>query len=423
MKYTNKEIKKGINLHTIENQKFKTNLIAIFLTTPLSRENVTKNALIPAILRRGTSQMKTQEEISKALEEMYGATFDCGIDKKGDNQILKFYLESINDEYLPNLKENILKQSINTIIEIIFSPLIEENHFKQEYIFQEKQNLEQLINGKIDNKSRYAYERCIEEMYKNQNYGLYKYGYIEDLNQIDETNLYEYYKNLIKECKIDIFISGNIEESIENIIKENETIKKLEERTPKYIKTSEKNKNENKEIKKVEEKMDVTQGKLIIGLDLELENEKSKYDSLIYNSILGGSANSKLFQNVREKNSLAYTASSSLLKTKNNIFINCGIEIQNYEKALEIIKQQLEDLKNGDFTDEEVENAKKGIISAIKLIDDEQDTEILYYFGQEFTDKKTSLEEYEEIIKNVKKQDVIDVANKVKINTIYFLRN
>ncbi len=423
MKYTNKEIKKGINLHTIENQKFKTNLIAIFLSTPLNRENVTKNALIPAILRRGTSKMKTQEEISKALEEMYGATFDCGIDKKGDNQILKFYLESINDEYLPNQEENILKQSINTIIEIIFNPLIEENHFKQEYILQEKQNLEQLIKGKIDNKSRYAYERCIEEMYKNQNYGLYKYGYIEDLNQINETNLYEYYKNLIKECKIDIFISGNIEESIENIIKENETIKKLEERTPKYIKTSEKNKNENKEINEVEEKMDVTQGKLIIGLDLELENEKSKYDSLIYNSILGGSANSKLFQNVREKNSLAYTASSSLLKTKNNIFINCGIEIQNYEKALEIIKQQLEDLKNGDFTDEEVENAKKGIISAIKLIDDEQDTEILYYFGQEFTDKKTSLEEYENIIRNVKKQDVIDVANKVKINTIYFLRN
>lgn len=260
-------------------------------------------------------------------------------------------------------------------------------------------------------------------MYKGQNYGLYKYGYIEDLNKINETNLYEYYKKLIKECKIDIFISGKVEETIEKTIKENEEIKKLEDRTPNYVKSSEKNKNENKEIKKVEEKMDVTQGKLIIGLDLKLENEKSRYDSLIYNSILGGSANSKLFQNVREKNSLAYTASSSLLKTKNNIFISCGIEIQNYEKAIEIINQQLEDLKSGNFTTEEVENAKKGIISAIKLIDDEQDTEILYYFGQEFTDKKTTLKRYEEIIKNIKKQDVIDVANKVKINTIYFLRN
>ena len=123
-------------------------------------------------------------------------------------------------------------------------------------------------------------------MYKGQNYGLYKYGYIEDLNKINETNLYEYYKKLIKECKIDIFISGKVEETIEKTIKENEEIKKLEDRTPNYVKSSEKNKNENKEIKKVEEKMDVTQGKLIIGLDLKLENEKSRYDSLIYNSIL-----------------------------------------------------------------------------------------------------------------------------------------
>ena len=169
--------------------------------------------------------------------------------------------------------------------------------------------------------------------------------------------------------------------------------------------------------------MEVVQGKLIIGLDLKIKDEKSKYTSLIYNSILGGSATSKLFQNVREKNSLAYTASSSLLKNKNNIFINCGIEIKNYEKALEIIKEQLEDLKQGKFTKEEVENAKKGIIAAIKVIDDEQDTEIIYYFGQEFQEKKTSLKEYEEIIKNITRQDVIDVANKVNINTIYFLRN
>ena len=423
MEYTKKEIKKGINLHTIKNEKFKTNLIAVFLTTELTKENVTKNALLPAVLRRGTEQMQSQEEISKTLEEMYGATFDCGIDKKGDNQILKFYLESINDEYLPNENENILEKSIKVLFEIIFNPKLEKDHFKTEYINQEKQNLKQIINGKMDNKSRYAYERCIEEMYKNQSYGLYKYGYVEDLEKIDETKLYSYYQNLINECKIDIFISGNIEKNIEKNIEENKVIKNLKEREPKFIKESEKNKNETEEIKTVEEKMEVVQGKLIIGLDLKIKDEKSKYTSLIYNSILGGSATSKLFQNVREKNSLAYTASSSLLKNKNNIFINCGIEIKNYEKALEIIKEQLEDLKQGKFTKEEVENAKKGIIAAIKVIDDEQDTEIIYYFGQEFQEKKTSLKEYEEIIKNITRQDVIDVANKVNINTIYFLRN
>ena len=144
---------------------------------------------------------------------------------------------------------------------------------------------------------------------------------------------------------------------------------------------------------------------------------------MIYNSLLGGSANSKLFQNVREKASLAYTASSSYYRFKNNIFINCGIDIPNYQKALEIIKKQIEDMKNGDFTDEEIENAKNGIIASIKTIDDEQDTEITYYFGQELSGTKTNLEEYIENIQKVNKADVLEVAKQISIDTIYFLKN
>ena len=130
-----------------------------------------------------------------------------------------------------------------------------------------------------------------------------------------------------------------------------------------------------------------------------------------------------MFQNVREKAHLAYVASSSYLRHKNNIFINCGIEIANYEKALELIKKQIEDMKNGEFTEEDIENSKKGIIATIKAIDDEQDTEIMYCFGQELTNAKVSLEEYIKKIEEVQKQDLINIANNVKINTIYFLKD
>ena len=140
MKYKERELKKGIKLHTIETSKFKTNLIAVMITTKLEKETVTKNAIIPAILRRGTVNMPTQEEINKKLEEMYGASFDCGVDKTGDNQILKFYLESVNDEFLPKENENMLKTSIEKILEIIFNPYIENEAFKKEYIEQEKEN-------------------------------------------------------------------------------------------------------------------------------------------------------------------------------------------------------------------------------------------------------------------------------------------
>ena len=422
MEYKQTEIKKGIKLHTIKTEKFKTNLIAIMLTTKLNRENVTKNALIPAVLRRGTKNLTTQEEINKKLEEMYGASLDCGLDKTGDNQVLKFYIETVNDEFLPQEAENMLKTSLEKIFEFVFNPYLENGCFKKEYVEQEKENIKQIIDGKIDNKARYSLDRCIEEMFKDKPYGLYKYGYVEDMKNINEKNLYEYYQQLINECKIDICVSGIIDEETENIIKNNENIIKLKDREPQYNEPEIIAKRTEKE-NDVQESMDVTQGKLIIGMDLDIDDDNLRFDVMIYNSIFGGSANSKLFQNVREKASLAYTASSSYYRFKNNIFINCGIEIKNYEKALEIIKQQIEDMKKGDFTDEEVENAKKGIIASIKTIDDEQDTEITYFFSQELSKSKCNIEQYMQRISEVTKDKVVDVANKVSINTVYFLKD
>ena len=421
MKYNENEIKKGIKLHEIQTEKFKTNLIAIFLSMPITKENVTKNSLLSAVLRRGSKNMPTQEQISQELEEMYGASFDCGLDKTGDNHILKFYLESVNDKFLPQTNENMLKTTIEKLLEIVFNPLVENDGFKEEYVKQEKENVKRIIEGKPDNKARYAFDRCIEEMYKDEPYGLYKYGYIEDLEQITAQDLYNYYQTMIDESKIDIFVSGNISD-VQGIVEQNENIQKLQQREPSYKINGIEPKAEIEE-KEVIEEMEVTQGKLTIGLDLHLENEEQKYDAMLYNAILGGTANSKMFQEVREKASLAYTAGSSYVRYKSNIFIKCGIEIKNYEKAMEIIRKQLEDMKNGVFTDEDIENAKKGIISGIKAIDDEQDTEITYFFGQELTGSKISLEEYIEKIQKICKDDIIKVANSININTIYFLKD
>ena len=421
MKYIEKEIKTGIKLHTIKTEKFKTNLISVFLSMPITRENVTKNALISSILRRGSMNMPTLLEISKTLEEMYGASFDNGIDKTVDNQILKFYIETINDNYIPHNGENMLKTSIEKLLEIVFNPLIKDGGFNEDYVKQEKENIKRIIKGKTDNKAMYATERCIEEMYKNEPFGLYKYGYIEDLENIDAKNLYKYYKKMISTCKIDIFISGNVDEQTAEILKENENIKKLQERKPKT--TFEVSKKEKVEEKEIIEQMDVTQGKIVIGMDLTLEDIKQKYDAIVYNAILGGTANSKMFQEVREKASLAYSAGSTYLRYKGNIFIKCGIEIKNYKKALEIIRKQLKDMQNGIFTDEDIENAKKSIISGIRSIDDEQDTEITYFFGQELTNEKISTEEYIKNIEKVAKEDIIKIANSLQINTIYFSKN
>ena len=425
MSYKIKKLKENIKAHLIQTPKFKTNLISIFLTLPLSRDNVTKNALIPAVLKSGTKNLDTQEKISIELENMYGANLDCGIEKIGDNQIIKFYLETINDNFLPK-QENLLDKSINLLLDIIFNPVVEENHFNNQYVETEKQTIKRLIEGKIDNKDIYAFNRCIEEMYKDKPFGLYKYGYTEDLETINEHNLYEYYKNLISNAKIDIFVSGDFDDNkIIELLNNNENIKKLSDREDNHIINNEQTEKKTKieDIKILNESKDVTQGKLVIGMDIDYYKENSKYAMCLYNVILGESATSKLFQNVREKASLAYTARSNYVRQKNNIFIRCGIEIENYDKAVQIINKQLEDMRNGNFTDEDIENAKKYMVSGIKTVADEQDSEITYYLGQELSGNLTNFEEYIEKIQAVTKEEILDIANNINTNMIYFLKN
>ena len=424
MNYIKKEVKQGINLHNINTNKFKTNLYAVFLATPLSRENVTKNALLTAVLRRGTKNIESQVLISKKLEEMYGASFDCGIEKTGDNHIIKFYLETINEAFLPE-KEELDKKCIELLFDIILNPLVQNDGFKPEYLESEKKKLKQIIDGKIDNKRTYSFERCVEEMFKEEPYGLYKFGYVEDLEKITPQNLYQYYKELIKKCKIDIFVSGNLKDTdINNLIENNAEIKALEARKSEYVE----NKENSEKIpvraeKVVEEKMQVGQGNLVIGLSSNSQIENEKFVMSVYNAILGGGANSKLFQNVREKNSLAYTAGSTFRRQKNTIFIRCGIEIENYQKALDTIKEQIEDMKNGNFTEEDMENAKKLIVSSVRGISSEQDTEITYYYGQELSDTFTTIDDYVTKINNVTKSNIEEVAKEIWINTVYFLRD
>lgn len=417
MNYNKQNIKQGITLHKINTTKFKTNLFAIFVTTPLTRENVTKNALISAVLRRGTNNYKSQDIISKQLEDMYGASFDCGIDKNGDNQVLKFYVESINDEYLPE-NYNLAEKSLNLLTDIVFNPLIQNGAFNKDYVNVEKNTLKQIIEGKIDNKAKYAFDRCIEEMYKEEPYGLYKFGYIEDLENITEVDLYNHYKNLIANAKIDVFVSGFNTDNMN----ENEILAKLNDRQASYIKNINKRiENKIEKPNEITEKMDVTQGKLIIGTNIINLDEDARFAASVYSVILGGGANSKLFQNVREKASLAYSAGASYIKVKNNITIKCGIEINNYKKALNIIKDQLDQMVNGDFSEYDIKSAKQLILASLNSIDETQDGEINYYFSQELSEKFIDIQEHKKRIQDVTKEQIVDVAKKININTIYFL--
>ena len=319
MPYYAKEIKQGIKLHLIETNKFKTNLIGVFITVPLKRENVTLDAVIPAVLKRGTNNLKTQEDISKKLEDMYGATLDCGIEKSGDNHIIKFYIEALNNKFTPkNSNQNVDKESINLLLDVIFNPLVENECFKKEYLDLEKNNVKLLIDSKIDNKDAYAFNRCVEEMYKDKQYGLYKFGYTEDLEKIDEKNLYDYYLNLINTAKIDIVVSGDLEkDEIASLVVNNENIQKLKERkAPNIINNEETEIKEKVEIKTLEEAMDITQGKLVLGLDIDYNKPNSRFAMCLYNVILRRKCNFKVIPKCKRKSKFSIYCKIKLYKTK-----------------------------------------------------------------------------------------------------------
>lgn len=426
MEYIKKEIKSGVTLHLIKNKNFKTDFTVFFLSLPLEKETITKNALLPAVLRSGCKKYQSYQKIIEELEMLYGAAFDCGVDKTGDNLVLKFFIESINDNYLPN-KNNNLEKVINVLTEIIFNPQVQNDSFDETKVELEKRNLEMIINAQKDNKDFYAYDKCVKAMYKNQSYGLSKYGDQKDLQAINNKNLYEQYKQVIDTCKIDIIVSSDFQaEEIAKIIKKNELIQTIKPREEK-IKIND-IKKEIKDIiekpEEIKEELDVTQGKLVIGLDI-LPNrfDDFRYITIVYNAIFGNGVSSKLFQIVREKESLAYTTKSEYVVQKNNIFIRCGIECDKYQKTLDLIKKLLDDMKKGDFTDEEVTKAKEYILAGVDSISEEQDSQILFLFGQELSKRSITIDEYKEKIKNVTRDEIIEIANKVQINTIYFLRN
>ena len=399
-----------MKIKKIETKKFKTNVYALYLTIPLTKENVTYNALIPTVLKRGCEKYNNQLEISKKLEEMYDATFGIGITKVGNNEVLKFYLESLNNNYIPN-NEDLSKTSIEMLLNIVMKPYLVNGKFDDDYVEQEKENLKKVIESRKDNKDTYATNRLLEEMFKEEPYGLYKFGNIDEIDNITSKKLYENYKELIKNSEKYLYIVGDVENlNIEsyNIDEKEITISK---EFP--VKISEK---ENI----VKEQMDVTQGKLVIGLNTP--NNKQEVIAL-YNTILGKGANSKLFLNVREKEGLAYSAGSTYLKRNNAIIISTGIEVSKYNKAIEVIKNQLKDMEDGNITEKEMKDAKQFINAGLNLINESSENMIEYRFDKDLYSEEIDIEKYRKEIEEIKKEDIVKVAKQIKIDTIYFLGN
>lgn len=407
----------GINIYIHSTDKFKTNTFCIFIHQNLRKETATKTALLPFVLKRGTRRFPTSRQLALYMENLYGADMGGDILKRGESQILQFFMETVNPRYVDG--EDVITKGLEAFKELVLNPVTEDGGFLGSYVEQEKDVLRRNIESLYNDKFNYAIERCFQEMCRDEAFSIYKYGNVEDLKAIDRNNLYEYYRSCLEHCPIDFFVLGDVDER--QISEKIAELFNFDRKGEKLVKTSY-IKKDIKNEKVVEEKQDVSQGKLSMGFRTNTRyGDDDYYALLVYNGILGGGPHSKLFQNVREKASLAYYAFSKMEKTKGLMLVSCGIEFQNFDRAVNIIKEQLQDIKDGKISDYEFDSTIKSLTNYLKETADSPSMIINMYLDGIINGVRESTENMIKNIQGVTKKDVQKVAQKVILDTIFFL--
>jgi len=409
----------GYRLHVIQTEKFKTTQIVVKFKEKLNRETITKRALLPALLRHSTKRYSSRQALQRMLDELYGASFRIDSAKKGNDHVMSLRLEIANEKYI-STNEQILTEAIALIKEVIFKPNVENDSFIDSVVEREKDVLKQRINGVKDDKMAFANQRLLDEMYKNDLFSIHSVGYEEDLASIDGKEMFNYYEEMLRSNDISIYISGDVD-------KDDVTDQIVEQiQFPTDKKPEVKLKNESNTIKKdaqtIIEKEEIHQAKLHLGYRTNRTIKDADYPSLqVLNGLFGGFPNSKLFMNVREKHSLAYYASSMLEGLKGLLIVVSGIASEDYEKARKIIDEQLLALKSGDFTEEHIEETKHLLIHQLRSTLDHPQGMIEFDYQNELAELDRTPESFIQQIKNVTKEDIIECAKDIQLDTVYLL--
>lgn len=405
----------GYDLHLIHTKKFKTIHVSLKFMTKLSEKTVTKRALLPYILQQGTKSYPTATQLRRHLDELYGTILSIDSSKKGENHILTIRLELANEQYISGTQD-LFSKCIKFLREILYAPKLSGGAFDPQIVEREKETLKSKIESLKEDKMSFANTRLIEEMCEDELYRLRVHGYEEELNSITPENLYEYYQELLTNDHLDIFVVGDIENThaekeISALVRRNQ--QSVIEKAP--VKAEGKNQT-------IVEKDEVQQAKLHFGYRTNITYSDEDYAALqVFNGLFGGFPNSKLFINVREKHSLAYYAASRIESHKGLMFVFSGIAPEKYEQAKDIISEQMDIMRNGGFSEDELKETKEMTVNQLKETLDNANGMIELHYQRVIAKSDISPEQLLDNINKVTKEKVIKVANKIKLDTIYLL--
>ena len=372
-------VKNGVSFYRINSDKFKTTRVDVFFVDNLRKESASGNALLPAMMKRGCIAYPGARELERKLEELYGADLDGDVIKKGETQFVSFHVSHISERYTAG-DVNLFDECGKLLMCMLENPLLEGDGFKKSLFAQERDNMVDYIRARVNDKIRFSFTRCIEEMCSGEPYAISEDGSEADALLLTPQNTLSLYNKMMETYPAYVYISGEADDgSIQRLI---DSFLVSKRGRVKNIETACVQKNV-KEVKRIDETMDVSQGKLCMGFRTHVDPSSPDYYPLVvYNGILGGDTHSKLFQNVREKASLAYYTQSVLEKYKGLMVIMSGIEAENRKKAEKIILKQVEEMKKGNISEGEIKATKKALETGMKSIQDSQGAIVDYFMSQ-----------------------------------------
>ena len=416
MKVTRKQLADGVYLTYLPARKFKTGVFSAQFVTPLRSDTASAYALLPAVLRRGTVTYPDMGSLSARLDRLYGARVDYTIRKKGENQCVGFVASCIDDSFVPG-GEKVLESVASLLGEMICDPITERGRFVPGYFETEKTNLIDAIRSLINDKRDYADSRLLREMCAGEAYAIPRLGDEAGAEKLQLRKLYAQYGELIATSRLELIYCGSADlERVERALHRafstlpRETIRETALVRPHVGR---------QEVLHVTDHLDVTQGKLGMGFTCGSSDTAAL---LMGNTLFGGSSNSKLFMNVREKLSLCYYASSLYHRQKGLITVSSGIEFDNYQKAFDEIMAQLSAVQNGDLEDWELEGARSTLLNAYTSMNDSQGKLENFYLGQAATDQHETPEELAQQVREVTPERIFRAMQTVKLDTVYFLQ-
>lgn len=416
MEATRIRLAEGVYLTHLPARKFKTSLLSAQFLIPIAAETAAAQALLPAVLRRGTERYPDMGALSAQLDRLYGAEISYTVRKKGESQCVGFVASLIDDAFTPD-GEKLLEPVAELLGQLICNPVTKSGRFLPEYVDSERTNLVDAIRSILNDKREYADLRLLQEMCDGEPYGVSQFGDEKTAEALTEERLQDTYTGLLASAPLELFYCGSsAAERVETAL-----LKALSDlpRTVVHALPRPSCHVVREEVRRVTDAMDVTQGKLGMGFTCGSDDFSAL---MMGNTLFGGSSNSRLFMNVREKLSLCYYASSLFHWQKGIITVSSGIEFQNFQRAYDEIQSQMKAVQDGKLDEWELAGARSTLCNAYATIGDSQSKLENFWLGRVATGRDDTPEELAEGIRTVSPERIYEAMRTVSLDTVYFLK-